>query len=401
MQHGGATMDTITEFTRRRQSGIIGGALLVGVCFAAHAAPKAFQFWPPQDMTIAWLCALYFPVTAALFLIFSLQVRLDEVREEAERRQLDHVFFPDRPDHASAFHALLRQRFAEYYGELALVCFSLLAAVLTFTVAAILVVYWRPLNEGRVGETLPVVAPFAGALAGAFVLMARRFRTFDLYPSSYLQTGVALIAGTLAGAFLAPLWPALGSPLGFACAFLTTTNVAFLPRLLRAQFARATGTPMTEEIASDLDAVMRNSEAIDSIKAIAIQSVSELVKTDPLRLYLNTAQPIPVIDGWIDEALVHYYFGEQITSLRQAGVRRFTQLLEMTAEFSSHGMRWVPGAKVIGEATADEHIARTIASIVRSHDHHRLLGILSENYRKAFFVAPAQPVQAVAVMRRS
>lgn len=356
--------------------------------------------------TIVWVLAFFFPGSAFLYAIFNLRVRFNEIQDVAQRNQFYFVYFPglDEPSSQREFFRFLRVRFAEYYNVLELAAFSLVAGMLAFLGEFFLVVQFSipPHPFGPAAIELPDVVPkwvlvtgasFAGAFAGAVVLVFKRYRTFDIYPSTYLQVSVGLIVGTLAGALLVALWPATYTAfLAFAAAFLTVTNINFLPRLLRQEFARLTGATLPPEIPTDLGRVLRNSEAIESLTSVSLFSVAEFAKTEPVRLYLTMAQPIGVINGWVDEALIHYYFETQVDALRKVHIHRFTQLVELlAAEFRKGGIDWrpaAPGAKrrITGDPAVDADIEATVKIVVTSRVHHRLLGLLSENYRRAHFL---------------
>jgi len=145
-----------------------------------------------------------------------------------------------------------------------------------------------------------------------------------------------------------------------------------------------------EEIPTDLDRLIRNSEAIASLNEASILSVGEFIKAEPVRLYLNMSQPIGVINGWLDEGLLLYYFAPQLDMLNGRNVRRFTQLMEslVVDYIVGEGMKWEQHVDVTGNPGIDDTILRTMKVIVKSRAHHSVLGFLSENYRRALFRTP-------------
>jgi hypothetical protein len=82
---------------------------------------------------------------------------------------------------------------------------------------------------------------------------------------------------------------------------------------------------------SDLDSVIQDLDAIDVLRTMSVFSIGEFIRTDPMRLYLNLPQAIGTIDGWIDAALLQYFFAHQVDALAMAGIRHFSQLLHRFA----------------------------------------------------------------------
>jgi len=356
--------------------------------------------YPLGYSTIIWVLALFFPGTAILFALFNLRVRYNEIRDVGERHHYHLVSFPGRPaDEAQrAFAQFVRQRFSEYHNLFELAAMALAAGAVTFVGAFFLGVQFNlPVYTFPVGlpEALPpwvlvLGSSFLGSVAGAYVLIFRRYRTFDIYSFTYLQVIVGIVVGTVSGGFLVSVWPNSRTAfLAFAVAFLTAINISFLSRLLRDQFARLTGVKLPEEIPTDLERVIRNSEAIEGLNSISIFAVGDFVKMEPVRLYLNMPQPLGVINGWLDEALLHYYFPSVVAQLHEAYVWRFTQLMEgLVDEYRPQQIEWRTAPVITHNAATDQAIAETVTTIVRSRIHHGTLGFLSENYRVAFFQTP-------------
>jgi len=213
-----------------------------------------------------------------------------------------------------------------------------------------------------------------------------------------LQAAIALVLGTLAGSFIVGIYPSqYVSFLAFALGFLTAVNVGFLVNLLRKEVASITGTTLPPDVSGDLERAIQNSEAIESLHNISLYSIAELVKAEPLVIYLNLPQSLGVINGWIDEALLLYYFGDAcVRSLSSLYVRRFTQLLEMaivTWPQTGAKVEGIVWASKLSPGLADEEAARIVAAlrgIIGARLHNRLLGILSDKYRVVFFPAAGQ-----------
>jgi hypothetical protein len=190
--------------------------------------------------------------------------------------------------------------------------------------------YYAEIDESRV----IIFTSFVGSLAGAFVYIFNKFRTFDIYPSTYLQASIGFIAGSLGAIFVGSVYPSAPSEFfSFAIGFLTSINVAFLSNLLRRQVANLTGTVLPDDRGGDLNAIIQNANAIESLHNISIYSIADLVKAEPLTVYLSLSTSIGVINGWFDEGLLLYYFGtEKVSVLGSLGLRRFTQLVEIAIE---------------------------------------------------------------------
>lgn len=233
---------------------------------------------------------------------------MNEILDIAHRSQFHFEYYPGIPEKQSErrFTSFLRQRFAEYFNLMELAGFSLIAGIVAFLPAVFLAIQFSVPHDLKPLVLPPKIdgwviangASFLGGLSGAFVLIFKRYRTFDIYPSTYLQVAVALMAGTFAGGFLTMAWPTPQTTfLAFAAGFLTSINVNFLPRLLRQQFAKLTGTELPPEIPTDLSLVIKNSEAIESLNNISLFSVAEFSKTEAIRIYLNMSQPVGVINA--------------------------------------------------------------------------------------------------------
>src|SRR5205823_5301581 len=109
-------------------------------------------------------------------------------------------------------------------------------------------------------------ASFLGAIAGGLAMIAKKYRTFDLYPSTYCQVTMGIAVGMLTGgvvgsfaglgyadAITHPIAPLLA----LATGFLTSVNIEFLAKFLRKWFADVTRTDVPESIPSDLPRVLK------------------------------------------------------------------------------------------------------------------------------------------------
>jgi hypothetical protein len=383
----------------------------VGIAIWASISygPKADQIpvLPITYYTAIWLIACLFPLTSTLYLVFDLRLRRNQIQDAAGRAQLQFVYFPGSDAAEQQFARMLRLRFRESCQPWELAVFSLVAAGIAFVGSDL--VYWGtfrfPTNDPNEVQVISegaaiVFAAFSGSLAGACIFIFNKFRTFDLYPSSYLQATIGFVSGTLGGTFVGSLYPSQNLRLfAFAVGFLTSTNVSFLGSLLRRQIAQLTGVTLPEDNAGDLNSIIFNAGAIESLHSISIYSISELVKAEPLIIYLSLPVQIAVINGWMDEALVQYYFGAaRATSLATFGVRRFTQLMELTIKtWPSQGgcaqdIVWNEQVPLLTDSGNERLVLSETQCIVEARIHNRLLGILSDRYRTAFLpVDPCLP----------
>ncbi len=343
--------------------------------------------------------ALVFPLSAILFVLFNVVARREQVEDAAERADLPIVYFPDSDSAETEFAQLLRLRFREYCNGLELLLLSLLSGAMAF-----LSLYFflenlasagaSPMSLQAPGTSLEMLmAGFFGAYAGSLVTILRKYRTLDVYPSTYLQSAIALLLGLLICMFLQTILGTWAVSLIFALSFVAAGNVNVLGGFLRGWLAKQTGFVVPDPIEGDLQKVIKNSEAIESLHNISIYSLAELVTSDSLLIYLNLPQAIGVINGWIDEALLQDHFNADCALLAQQNVRRFTELLnELMAwptqsgkKISLSGLQLKNQVTITKDVAADERIHSRMFDVLRSGLHHRLLAILSRDYRETFF----------------
>jgi hypothetical protein len=370
------------------------------------AVSNRILIWPIQYTTAIWLIACLFPLTSTFYLVFDLRLRRNQIQDAAERAQLQFVYFPSSDSARQQFSRLLRLRFRESCQPWELAAFSLAAGGIAFVGACL--VYWGtfkfPSSDANQVEVISagaaiIFAAFSGSLAGACIFIFNKFRTFDLYPSTYLQAIIGFVSGTLGATFVGSLYSSEHLRLlAFAVGFLTSTNVSFLGNLLRRQVAQLTGVSLPADNTGDLDSIISNSGAIESLHNISIYSISELVKAEPLIIYLSLPVQIGVINGWIDEALVKYYFSAAKADLLASfAIRRFTQLMELAIKTwpprggSAQDIVWNEQISLLSGSGIEQVILYETRCIVDARIHNRLLGILSDRYRVAFFPVDVAP----------
>lgn len=356
-------------------------------------------------MTLGAILAFFFPILAVSFILSSINVRFDEIVERFTEDRLWVVYAGTTDEDGEyIFTRFLRRRINDYYDLKEFILFSLLAGALTFILFLIItnqLVVDRPaaFTHGRLIDlqgpewALLAGAGFLGSLSGAVVFVLRRYRTYNLQPIVFLQTIVALLAGTFAGAFVTVTYFDkltgfnISIALAFVIGFLGAINIDFLSKLMRSTFARITNTPLPPEIPPDLSNIVKNNDAIESLNSIAISSIRELANADPVRLYLNMPQQIEMINTMVDQAILHFYFSTIIAELEQVNIQRFTQLLmAVSPQFSVHTIEWPVTVSIIdGGGSKDMAILKAVKGIVDGRLHHRFLGLLNEKYRSVFF----------------
>jgi hypothetical protein len=376
------------------------------VIFAAsQVLDVTAPLFPLNYYSLVWMMGLFFPLTATTYFLCKANVRLDEIQDLAERLSFHRVYgrrHGSDEELREDFERFIRTRFHEYYNWAELVLFSLVAGGLVFTGGFFLVSELRLVQFGDLpswhrpfvpdvvlvpGWLKATASSFIGAVAGSFVLLLKRYRSFDVYPTTYLQIAVGVVSATLAASFVVGLYPSVGMNfLGFGLGFLTALNVAVLTNLVWENFRKVTGTPAAVSAVSDLSLVIKNPDVVDALHNLSVFSIAEFVSTDPIRLYLNLGEPAGVINNWLDEALLHYHFGSRAASLAAIHLHLFTLLLKRTVgKLDPLGNVWPDHVPLTGDKEADGIILQAMKTIVEARTHHRLLGVLSSEYRDRYF----------------
>lgn len=325
------------------------------------------------------MAASVYPVTAVLYILFNLRIRFNEVLDIGLRNEWGGVYFPkDSIDRGELkLRRYIRRRFHEYYSPWQLALLALVTGVTAFMLGAFIVSNILPptkdfeLTHPNTWRILGT-AGLSGGYVGSLVLLLKKFRTFDLYPSTYFQAMVGIVAGTIVGSAFGALFPFQNAIVGvLAIGFFSATRVNLLFDLLRAPLAKATGVTPPPEIASDLHQVIENTEAIESLRNISVNSLAELVRAEPIRLYLNLAQQVDVVNGWIDTALLAHHFSTRLDALGAVDVRSLTQLLERLERKEA----------VTGDAATDQQVEAVACDLLGSRMIERSLSLLSIRHR--------------------
>ena len=354
-----------------------------------------YPIYPISYSTFGWLLALFFPALSVTYNVARQRVKHKEVLNLYGQDRLWDVYFPHKGDEAEyEFEKFLWTRLYAYYNRFESAGFSLLTGSIVFIMYFLLAdLFGAPEGlkswsfEGQKWGLL-IGSSFLGSYSGSIVLALRRYRTFDLRPTVFLQIAVALIAGTFAGAFTTVLYPTyqLGV-LAFIVGFLTAINIRFLSRLMRKFFAKITQVPLPPIIPSDLNLVIKNEDAIESLNRISIFSVRELACTDPIPLYFNMPQQNNAINSMIDQAVLHFHFPSIASKLESLHIQRFSQLLSrIGVKFEEKRSVWPEKIEIIDEGKKeDKQLLDAAKAIVRSGQHHRLLGLCFYKYREVHF----------------
>jgi hypothetical protein len=137
------------------------------------------------------------------------------------------------------FQTYLRARFREYYNPWEFIIFAMSSGTLAIILAKLIITKYdaapwgQPLDITALPVAFTAGAGLAGSISGAFLLVLKPYRTFNMYPSTYLSIFVAIAAGT----FASTLWhfvftPSVAVFLAFGIAFLTSINLEYFVELL-------------------------------------------------------------------------------------------------------------------------------------------------------------------------
>lgn len=393
----------------RTQEKILITYIVVGACAGSIIELRATApVMPIGYHTVIWILALIFPGVAVAFSLTRLRVRQNEIVQIFRRDKLWPIYLGDREsediddiDRDIEFQHYVQKRMGEYFGLWEFAGFSLLAGAATLVFGLQIArqfVIPEPFDPWElVGPPWAVItaSAFLGSYAGSLVTVLRRYRTFDLRPTTFLQVTVMLVAGTLAGSFTTLLYPAneMGV-LAFIIGYLASINVTFLSHLMRTQFARLTGAELPPQTPSDLSKMINNPEIVDGLQRISIHSIKELSNADPMRLYLNLPQEMPTIAAMIDEAILRSNFPHALSDLNKTHIHRFTDLLcRIDPQFvPGRATEWPEPEQVsildAGQAR-DAELLKACKGLLHAGTYHYILGALHHHYRGAYFSSGA------------
>ena len=342
-----------------------------------------------------------FPVLAMAYIVARLGVRATDVIDLSFREGLWSVYIPvgktqDDEDRQLDFEQYVYKRLTEYYNSFEYAVFSMMAGGTTFIIGYILA---QQLQVPEIGDPWVIKKPiwaivtgsgFFGAYSGSVVLMLRRYGTFNLSPTMFLQVFVVLVAGTSFGCCFSFIFPlgAKSAVLPFVVSFLSAINTSFLSQEVRRQYAQLTGHQLPEDIESDLPEMVQNAEVVEALKRMSINSIRELSFSDPIRLYFNVPQELRTTRAMLDEAVLRANFQNSLAELREVHISCFSQLvLRLEPTFDNGAVNWPRETpRIIDEGgVRDEALLKACRDLISAGVHHVLLGLLISDYRREFF----------------
>jgi hypothetical protein len=178
------------------------------------------------------------------------------------------------------------------------------------------------LNQVLNDVPAPVLAGLAGGYLWSLHDVLRRYRAIDLPPSSlnliWLRFAIAAVVGYLAHASVkAPMDLLAAFAVG---AFPVRTVRDLVQSITRKQF-ELTLEPVPAEPPNLQFLQGLSPEVVSRLGEEEITRCQHLANADPLSLFLKTSLPWNVILDIIDQAMLYNYSGDQITNLREIGVR--------------------------------------------------------------------------------
>ena len=375
--------------------------MVIGLCSAAVISLQdSAPIYPLGYHSLFWLMALIFPGLAMTYSLVRLRVRQNEILAVCQREEfisnvyLGKVAETMEPDDVElAFQDYVQQRVEEYYGLWEFSGYSILAGMITFIMAILIGQQFAIPNAlaatNLTGPTWAVLvgSAFLGSYAGSLTFLLRKYRSFDLRPTAFLQIAFMLITGTLAGSFFTIAFPSeqVGI-IAFIVGYLSAVNIEFLSQLLRKRFAKLTNIELPEPKASDLPDMLNNPEAIEGLHGISIYSIRELSEADPIRLYLSIPQELSIIGAMIDEAILRANFPTIIEDLKNVHITRFTQLVShLNPHFRKNNTAWTDNPVVLNDEEKDKIILEAVKSLFDNGTYHFSMGLLIHRYRQAYY----------------
>lgn len=273
--------------------------------------------------------ASIFPISAALYLAFQREHELRELRKDFKLLGLDSS-------------ASLVEHYGQRYSWLEFALHSLLPAVLTGIGVVLLVA--AVLGETPVSFNPGVVDALGYGFVGAYIfciqLIYRRYTTFDLQPSVYMNCTLTLIAGL---AFNFTAFSAISSLIGeqgldglfavvaFSLGYFPLLAIRWFDRLTNAALGN-TGPRIDSLPLSVIDGVSQfhetrlRDEGVDNVQNLASVKIDQLLASTRF----NAQQVVE----WIDQAILHSYIDPgNIESFRRCGVRKVSDFLELWAPY--------------------------------------------------------------------
>ncbi len=273
--------------------------------------------------------ASVFPISAALYLAFQREHELRELRKDFKLLGLDSS-------------ASLVEHYSQRHSWLEFALHSLLPAVLTGLGVVLLV---AAIGQETIGDfNLGVVDALGYGFIGAYIfciqLIYRRYTTFDLQPSVYMNCTLTLIAGL---AFNFTAFTAVSSVIGeqgldglfaivaFSLGYFPLLAIRWFDRLTNAALGnkgpRIDSLPLSviDGISQFHETRLRD-EGVDNVQNLASVKIDQLLASTRF----NAQQVVE----WIDQAILHSYIEPgNIESFRRCGVRKVSDFLDLWAPY--------------------------------------------------------------------
>lgn len=270
-----------------------------------------------------------FPISAALYLAFQREYELRELRKDFKLLGLKSS-------------AALVEHYSQRYTWLEFALHSLLPAVLTGIGVIPLVA--SAAGETVVGLNQTVVDALGYGFLGAYIfsiqLIYRRYTTFDLQPSVYMNCTLTLIAGLAFNYTAFKAVAGLGggdTPQGVAAGLsaVVAFSLGYFPLMAIRWFDRLTNAALGNEgpridslPLSVIDGVSQLHET--RLRDEGVDNVQNLASVKIDRLLASTRFNAQQVIEWIDQAILHSYIDPgNIESFRHCGVRKVSDFIEL------------------------------------------------------------------------
>lgn len=277
--------------------------------------------------------ASVFPITAGLYLTSRREHELQELKKDFKLLGLDSS-------------ATLVEHYGQPFTYVEFVLHAFLPAVLTGL--GVLLLRASIAGQEIAGLDPAVIKALSYGFLGAYIfsiqLIYRRYTTFDLQPSVYMNCTLTLIAGL---AFNYTAFNAIGALPGLdttegiagGLSAVVAFSLGYFPLLAVRWFNQLTNAALGSDgyridslPLSVIDGVSQfhetrlRDEGIDNVQNLASAKIDQLLA----RTRFNAQQVLE----WIDQAILHTYIDPaDIESFRRTGVRKVSDFLELWAPY--------------------------------------------------------------------
>lgn len=351
------------------------------LCFILVAA-TAIAGYLVQGLIIIALLALY-PLSYIAYQTFRIPVRVANLAEDF--RLLGLAGSPIDEDAAKVAEREVAERYGASYDPLEYALNIALAALVTFVGAVLF--FWPP-SSALLGKTTHQALSygFLGAYLFSAHLIYRRYTTYDLQPTVYLNGALTVIAGLIFNfvAFEAitnlvdtNLEAQAAAGIGAGAVAIIAFSLGYFPYLALRWFNRvaygALGVVQRRADALDLgliDGVSQWHEV--RLRDNGIDNVQNLAAADIADLLIHTAFSGQQVVDWVDQGILYLY-------LDQGAVSRFRDIgLRTTSDF--HAL-WE------ADTTTDDQRANLAAQLQTNVAHLSLLYTVTKTGPNVHYVA--------------